>query len=262
MTAGQAVALYGERNPFDGAAALRHSNYSAYLNGSLVRLLDWREPLAQARLADRAFRGFVRSSGFSCVAAKAAIASNGYRFGYYRGFGTGGAGEGLARDLAAFVAERDSMSARYATFVAVFDATIGGGEAWFEAALWRELQALADIGAPHYRWDSAVSSDPASPRFAFSFAQRAFFVVGMHPASARISRRFFLPALAFNSHRQFAQARSDGQFERIANLVRKREMALQGSLNPELSAFGARSEARQYSGRTTESDWRCPFHGA
>jgi FPC/CPF motif-containing protein YcgG len=42
--------------------------------------------------------------------------------------------------------------------------------------------------------------------------------------------------------------------------VREREIALQGSLNPNLADFGERSEARQYSGRAVEDQWRCPFH--
>ena len=45
-----------------------------------------------------------------------------------------------------------------------------------------------------------------------------------------------------------------------AFLVRERDIALQGSANPNLADFGERSEARQYSGRVTEPAWRCPFH--
>ena len=41
---------------------------------------------------------------------------------------------------------------------------------------------------------------------------------------------------------------------------RAREMKWQGSLNPNLSGFGERSEAREYSGRAIEDDWRGPFH--
>jgi hypothetical protein len=36
-------------------------------------------------------------------------------------------------------------------------------------------------------------------------------------------------------------------------------LILQGSLNPELREFGTRSEARQYAGRATEEEWKCPF---
>ncbi|MFY9737970.1 MAG: guanitoxin biosynthesis heme-dependent pre-guanitoxin N-hydroxylase GntA [Candidatus Cybelea sp.] len=255
----QALSLYGRENPFSSVAALRTSNYSASIGGRLVRLLDWREPTAQARRADRALRSFLLSSAFSCVAGKAAVESGGYRFASYSGFGDPVSLEGLARDLAAFVSERPSMVQRYTTFVAVFDEAAPGAETWFEAGLWRVLQGLANLGAPHYSWDPRASSDPMASNFGFSFAGEAFFVVGMHPNSSRLSRRFFLPALAFNSHRQFREARRSGRFSLIQRLVRGREVQLQGSINPELREFGHRSEARQYSGRQTEVEWRCPF---
>jgi hypothetical protein len=46
----------------------------------------------------------------------------------------------------------------------------------------------------------------------------------------------------------------------MQEVIRSRERNLQGTLNPNLGDFGVRSEARQYSGRPTEPDWRCPFH--
>jgi FPC/CPF motif-containing protein YcgG len=42
--------------------------------------------------------------------------------------------------------------------------------------------------------------------------------------------------------------------------IRARDMKLQGTLNPNLSDFGKQSEARQYSGRAVEQNWKCPFH--
>jgi FPC/CPF motif-containing protein YcgG len=251
--------LYGSDNPFTSPAAIRASNYCASAEGTLVRLLDCEEPSPRAKVADNALRAFISSSAFSCVAAKAALASGGYRFGYYRGFGAFPSTEGLARDLAAFVAERPSMALSYATFVAVFEEPDGGGERWFETRLWQVLQRLGELGARGFDGGSNISQNPEAPDFGFTFAGRAFFVVGMHPQSSRLSRRFFLPAMAFNAHDQFAQARQTGQFRRIQKMVRDREMQLQGFLNPELREFGERSEARQYSGRETESSWKCPF---
>jgi hypothetical protein len=36
---------------------------------------------------------------------------------------------------------------------------------------------------------------------------------------------------------------------------------LAGSVNPMLARHGETSEARQYSGRVVEADWRCPLQG-
>jgi hypothetical protein len=151
------------------------------------------------------------------------------------------------------------MRVEYATFVAIFEEPIARDERSFEISLWRQLQQLITLSAPRFRWDAKVSNNPGDPNFAFSFGGQAFFIVGMHAGASRTSRRFFLPALAFNAHAQFGRARDTGRFPKIQQQVRARDLAIQGSLNPELSAFGSRSEARQYSGRKTEENWQCPY---
>lgn len=258
LTPQQALSLYSSENPFATAQAYANSNYSVYHEGALERLLDWRDATARARLAHNAFRAFVTGDAFSCVGAKAAVQTGGYRFGYYEAMGDPAATHGLARDLCAFAAEFPHMSSRYRTFVATFGEE-PMDERTFEARLWKQLELLNELDAAYFPWDDSVSSDPAAKDFAFSFAGSSFFVVGMHPGSSRLSRRFVQPALVFNAHRQFRALRESGHFERIQSQVRARELALQGSLNPNLAAFGERSEARQYSGRAVEDEWRCPF---
>ena len=105
-----------------------------------------------------------------------------------------------------------------------------------------------------------MSQDAEDTQFAFRFAEMAFFVVGLHPASSRFARRFAWPTLVFNAHHQFERLRSEGGYERMQEVIRARERKLQGSLNPNLGDFGVRSEARQYSGRPAQEGWRCPFH--
>jgi FPC/CPF motif-containing protein YcgG len=65
--------------------------------------------------------------------------------------------------------------------------------------------------------------------------------------------------MVFNSHIQFERLKERGIYGRIQREVRAREINLQGSINPNLSDFGERSEAAQYSGRAAPADWRCPF---
>jgi FPC/CPF motif-containing protein YcgG len=219
-------------------------------------------PLAE--LIHDQFRALVLHPGFSCLGAKAALRGGGYRMGIYEAMGSPRATEGLARDLSAFVrtldARTDGQGERggLTTFVASFLDPIPGGEAGFERRLWAQLQALHDrdaVGA----WDPSVSADPEDPHFSFSVAGRAFFVVGLHAASTRWARRFAWPTLVFNPHAQFERLRAHGHFGRLQALIRARERALQGSLNPNLGDFGERSEARQYSGRPVDAAWRCPF---
>jgi FPC/CPF motif-containing protein YcgG len=201
------------------------------------------ESAAAERIRD-AFRAFVAAPDFSCLGARAALRRPSYRI-------------ALARDLAGFAA--GPADDDFATFVAVFAGQPAGGEADFEATLWAQLQGLHGLD-PAPAWDPAVSEDPEDVHFSFSFAGRAFFVVGLHPGSSRVARRFAWPTLVFNPHAQFQRLRADGRYSKLRDAIRARELALQGSLNPNLSDFGERSEARQYSGRATEAEWRCPFH--
>ncbi len=146
------------------------------------------------------------------------------------------------------------------TFAAVFSGPSSMDEHRFEALLWAQLQRLHDLdvarGAP---WAEDVSPDPEDPRFSFSLCGHPFFVIGLHPGASRRARRFAVPAMVFNSHRQFESLRADGRYGRMQAAIRERDVALQGSINPNLTDFGQASEARQYSGREVEPGWRCPL---
>jgi FPC/CPF motif-containing protein YcgG len=212
------------------------------------------------------FRALVLHPSFSCLGAKSALRSGGYQMGIYDELGSVNATRDLARDLSAFAGTLDNEAGaadadhaiRLTTFIASFLRPVPGDEAEFERLLWAQLQALHD-GDPTQSWDPSVSSDPEDAHFSFSIAGSAFFVVGLHAASTRWARRFAWPTLVFNPHGQFERLRQDGHFGRLQGLIRARERTLQGSLNTNLTDFGERSEARQYSGRPVGEDWHCPF---
>ncbi|PZR58872.1 MAG: hypothetical protein DLM50_02775 [Candidatus Meridianibacter frigidus] len=259
MKTPQAIALYGSENPFSGASALCSSNYTAPIAEDLARLLDWKPVTPKARLAHSAVRTFLLSPNYPCVGARAAITRNEYRFGFYAQLAAEESTAGLARDLAAFAAERPAIDTNNATFLAVFEEPRQISEAQFEESLWRQLGKLRTLDARINAYDPTVSNDPTSPHFAFSFAREAFFVVGMHSESSRLARRSPWPVLAFNAHVQFRTLRATGKYGRFQRLIRARDHALQGSLNPNLCEFGERSEAAQYSGRPVEDNWKCPY---
>ncbi|RZK97345.1 MAG: hypothetical protein EOO66_03295, partial [Methylobacterium sp.] len=54
--------------------------------------------------------------------------------------------------------------------------------------------------------------------------------------------------------------RAQGKYEGMREKIMVRDEAIAGSRNPMLQRHGEASEARQYSGRAVDSDWRCPFH--
>lgn len=130
----------------------------------------------------------------------------------------------------------------------------------FDELLWKRLQMLATLDAENYLYDKRVSADPNSPNFSFSLKEEAFFIIGLHPSSNRASRQFQYPTLVFNPHAQFEKLKQTNKYEAIRNIVRKRDFAYSGSVNPVLADFGESSEAIQYSGRKYDDQWKCPLH--
>ncbi len=251
-------------NPFDTDAALAGSAYAAFQNGRLTHPLAPEQPVTPLEeFVHDSFRALVLNPRFACVVAKGAFHRGAYRMGFYGGMAAPDTTAGLARDLWTFAQDQDVMAARgdgFSTFVASFQGPCVFDEEIFERLLWTQLQGLHDADAPLHPWDADVSADPEAREFSFSFAGRAFYLIGLHPAASRWSRRFAWPTLVFNAHAQFEQLKHDGRYGPIQRAIRSRDLILQGSANAMLSDFGDRSEARQYSGRAVGDDWRCPFH--
>jgi uncharacterized protein len=247
-------------NPFDSPAALAQSNSCVFDGKRLGR--DGGEPAPSPRTAfvHDGFRALILNEHFSCVAAKSAVRQGNYRFGLYDELASARSCAGLARDLFTFVNASTAPAPEFRTFVASFDGPLPPDEAAFERLLWSTLQQLHDLDAMHHEWDRHSNPDAADAEFSFSFAGTAFFVVGLHAASSRTTRRFAWPTLVFNPHQQFDRLRETGRYPRFQQVIRSAERSLQGDINPMLSDFGSRSEASQYSGRQVDDEWRCPFH--
>ena len=154
------------------------------------------------------------------------------------------------------------VTSEYATFIAIFERPGQTDEIEFENLFWKQLRLLHRHDAAQFDWDPNVASDPTDPHFSFSFGGQALYVIGMHANSSRTARRFPWPALVFNPHEQFERLRADGKWQRMQGTIRQRDVELQGTINPMLSDFGERSEARQYSGRAVGENWRAPFRAA
>jgi uncharacterized protein len=249
-----------KKNPFHSDLAVQNSSLYLAQNG---RLAPFDSSAARTDLflfeTHNAFRNLVMQPNFSCLGAKAAINNEAYGFAVYDQLGAEKSATGLARDLYHFTQSGIMRRSEYATFIAVFRTPRDLNEIQFEQLLWRQLRQLHRMDSRHFEWDSRASFDPRDPCFSFSFAGQAFYIVGMHGHSSRAARRFSWPTLVFNPHEQFEKLRTDGKWKRMQQIIRAREIALQGSVNPMLSDFGAESEARQYSGRSVEEDWTAPF---
>ena len=235
------------------------SSYAELRCGSLVHVTSPGLPVVGEPLyAHEAFQKHITNTEFPCVGAKASINGNFYRYGFYDTVNSPGATSGLAHDLWHYAMDQQTFGTNYATFIACFRGPKVMDESEWEMLLWNQLQSLHEIDKSD--WDETVSSEPQDSHFSFSFAGVGFFIVGLHQRASRLSRRFAWPTMVFNVHAQFERLRGEGLFDRMQSTIRARDLKLQGSLNPNLSDFGKQSEAKQYSGRAVEKEWKCPFH--
>lgn len=221
-----------------------------------------RTPAPRSALAERLLRR-IADPAFPCVGSKAALARGTLRAMSFGSLACPRQARSVHAALTEFNADLDALpddDSRVHSLAAVFGGPRATDAHRFEALLFAFLQRLHDVdrglGNP---WARDAASDPDHPRFSMSVAGHPFFVIGLHPGASRHARRFEVPVLVFNSHRQFERLRRDGRYARMQAATRARDIALQGAINPNLADFGTAPETRQYSGRAVEADWRCPL---
>lgn len=202
---------------------------------------------------------YVAAPAFPCVGARSAFNKGRVRFASYGVLGSERNAAALCEDLRRFSAEFPDPGAEPVSFIAMFG-NDSGSEARFACELWQQLQAMHEHDREHFDWDPTVSDDVSAADFSFSIAGRAFFVVGLNPASSRLARRAPMPCMVFNFHNQFETLRASGKYAGMQKVIRNRDVELQGTINPVLAQFGTASEARQYSGVAVDANWKCPFH--
>ena len=222
-------------------------------------IIDDAQNIALSEFIHSQFRAMVLSPHYTCVGAKAAFNRNAYQFSLYEDIGSDASTQSLFRDLDGFTNVYQQSTDFPSTFVASFKTASITSELQFETAIWQQLQKLQILDCVS-EWDASFSDNPESPHFSFSLFKTGFFVVGLHPMSSRWARRFAWPTLVFNSQKQFEQLKDEGAYDRMETVNRRRDKKLQGSINPNIVDFGTASEARQYSGRHVEKEWKCPFH--
>jgi uncharacterized protein len=207
-----------------------------------------------------AYHSFIANRDFACIAAKASLYKNKIRSLVVPHMACPAHDEEILRFLYQFVDDyRRSRDLFYSATI-IFEGPCNINENTFDEMFWQRLQSLANLDAKHYDYDNRVSSDPASAHFSFSLKGEAFFIIGLHGASSRRTRRFPYPAMVFNPHEQFEILRERNRYEPMKKVVRHRDIRYSGSINPMLDDFGFSSEVYQYSGRQYNDDWKCPFH--
>lgn len=205
------------------------------------------------------YRSFLDAKEFPCIAAKAALARQQVRCYVAGHMACPKDDEDILQFLSGFVDEYKKSKEFYHSAAIIFTAPEIYTEKMFDGLLWNRLQAFQNLDAQKHKYDTRVDADPTSANFSFSIKEEAFYIVGLHPASSRQARQFKYPALVFNPHDQFEYLKTTGKYAYIKNAVRKRDIALSGSVNPMLEDFGTVSEVFQYSGLQHDDNWQCPL---
>lgn len=201
----------------------------------------------------------IRKPDFPCVGAKSALANDRVEIIGARSL-TSGWNDVEIHEALLDWARGDFGPDEFRSLAVIFEGPHDLSEAEFEQAMWQRLQSFADKDAWRgQKLDTSVDPDPSQPDFSLSFGEEAFFVVGLHPNASRPARRFDNPILVFNLHAQFEWLRAEGRYERMRAAILERDRQLAGDINPMLARHGESSEARQYSGRLVDEDWKCPF---
>lgn len=204
------------------------------------------------------YRDFIIKKTHPCVMANTVFAMNKYQLKIYEDISSDKIINPLLLDIENYLEKYDDKSKEFESLIVCFKNNNFESELDFENAMWSFLQKLHNHD--YSSWDSSVSPDPNNPNFSFSIKGKAFYIIGMHPKSSRLARKAPYCTIVFNLHSQFEKLREMGVYENIKKRIRRRDMELQGYINPVLADYGSDTEAKQYSGRVVEKKWKCPFH--
>lgn len=202
---------------------------------------------------------FIENKTFPCVAARAALSRQQLKCMVAGHMACPKDDAEILKFIYNFVDEYRQSTEDFHSVAIIFEQPQIYSENMFEQLMWQRLQALANADAQHFGYDKRVDADPQSANFSFSLKEEAFFIIGLHPASSRPTRQFKYPTLVLNPHAQFEALRTNERYTKMKQIIRKRDIAYSGSVNPMLEDFGNASEVYQYSGRKYDHQWQCPL---
>ncbi len=208
---------------------------------------------------DSTFKEMIIKNSFPCVAAKDAVNKSNVEFFHGGHIACPQNDSEILNFLYNFIKNFRICKNGFHSAVVLFPLTNSIDENQFEEYIFQRLKALRTLDDQNFGYDKRVSSDPESENFSYSLMEEAFFIIGLHPNSSRPARQFKVPAIVFNPHVQFDDLRSKDRYQKMKNIVRKKDLEFSGSINPMLSDFGRKSEVYQYSGKFYHAEQKCPY---
>jgi FPC/CPF motif-containing protein YcgG len=212
------------------------------------------------KIIEDEFKDYINDESFPCVGAKSALAQSSMVFYCAQSISDSTYNDDLYNSLKSFGQKLDLDGISLQSFVLIFSDEQQFSEIEFENLLWAKLQSLHGIDvANKVGWSADCESLPESSKFSMSIAGCSFFIIGIHSSASRVARKFKYPAMVFNSHAQFEILRKNGKYKKLQKIIRKKDLDINGSINPMVKNFGEGAEASQYSGRHVDESWKCPI---
>ncbi len=205
------------------------------------------------------FNSFISSAFFPCVAAKDALLKNNIKIFTAQHITCPADDRKILAFLYGFTDAYRLAEKGFHSAAIIFEQPENLSEDLFDHFMWQRLSSLRKLDAENYQHDPRVHNNPSSPHFSFSIKEEAYFILALHANNSRPARQFKYPTLIFNPHAQFEAMKTTTSYEKMKTVVRKKDIALAGSVNPMLTNFGEASEVYQYSGKLYDKKWKCPL---
>lgn len=205
-------------------------------------------------------RSLIMQKNFPCVAAVQSLALKDYEIVEGRCFGSGRDSASIRQGILDFLETWKASRSTTSTLWITYPKDSVTSEDDFEKRFWDELSHLSSVELSKTDWAEGWSADPNDRNFTLCIGGFAFFVVGLHPHASRPGRKFPHPAIVMNVFDQFEDLEAKGQYVPMVQKNRERDVKFSGSVNPMAEKFGDGWEAIQFSGKTHDEAWKCPFH--
>jgi FPC/CPF motif-containing protein YcgG len=194
------------------------------------------------------FKGFAGAQDFPCLAGRSIARTDQYAFCAYPDMKDPKIAQGLMHDMIRFQQEfgipHDPIAQghRFRSFVATFRSPLPHTPIEGAEALYELLGNMHEVNKKHYGWADGFSNNTDSPNFGYSSGDSAFFIASFHPGAYDVSRKSDINFVVFNSHAMLDALKAEGKFERLRDVIRKR----QEHVHPYLGDHGEVLEWRQY----------------
>ena len=190
----------------------------------------------------------IGGESFACVAGQTAVRAESYILAAYPSMTDPQVAEGLCHDLMEFTREygipdkEKGPKGQFRSFVATFEGPMPTSQMQAAEYLYTLLKNIHSVDKKYFPWAKGISADLESTDFGFSIGEAGYFIPSFHPFTSSEVRRSDMLFVVFNAHAMFDTLRKQGKFDKLKQIIRRR----QAHVHPYLGDHGTVNEWVQY----------------